>query len=193
MPPTSLNRSLHVWQRSLALLQFFAGQTRSVVSSGEVHKSSKLSSSLMHELQSNLLWLGHALDAREPSPLFDVGITTVVDLAFEELPAQLPRKLIYLRFPLNDGGGNDPFVLRLAVQSLVNLLSTNTRTLVACSAGMSRSPTIAAYALACHLDVTPEAALERIAAIKALEIKGQLWTDVANVFSCVQRPTWQLN
>ncbi len=144
----------------------------------------------MHEIHPNLLWLGHAFDVREPRPLFDACITAVVDVAIEEPPAQLPRQLLYLRFPLNDGGGNDPSVLRLAVQSLADLLYTNTRTLVACSAGMSRSPTIAAYSLACHLDITPELALERIASIKSLEIKGQLWSDVANVFPSVRRPTF---
>ena len=61
----------------------------------------------MHEIHPDLLWLGHALDVREPRPLFDAGITAVVDVAFEEPPAQLPRQLIYCRFPLSDGGGND--------------------------------------------------------------------------------------
>ncbi|GAB5514651.1 protein-tyrosine phosphatase family protein [Rhodopirellula baltica] len=146
----------------------------------------------MHELHPSLLWLGHAFDVRGPRPLFDAGITAVVDVAFEEPPAQLPRQLLYLRFPLNDGGGNDSATLRLAVQSLVDLLHTDTRTIVACSAGMSRSPTIAAYALACHLNIAPELALERIAAIKSLEVKGELWSDVASVFSSVRRPTWCL-
>ena len=146
----------------------------------------------MHELHPNLLWLGHAFDVREPRPLFDAGITAVVDVAFEEPPAELPRQLLYLRFPLNDGGGNGSPVLRLAVQSLVDLLHTETRTIVACSAGMSRSPTIAVFALACHLDIAPEVALERIADIKSLEIKGQLWSDVADVFPSVRRPTWFL-
>ena len=143
----------------------------------------------MQELHPNLLWLGHALDAREPRPLLEAGIAAVVDVAYEELPAQLPRQLIYLRFPLNDGGGNSKAVLRLAVQSLVDLLHTKTRTIVACSAGMSRSPTVAAYALACHLGTTPELVLEQIASIKSLEIKSQLWSDVADVCSNVRRPT----
>ena len=62
----------------------------------------------MHEIHPDLLWVGHALDVREPRPLFDAGIAAVVDVAFEEPPAQLPRGLIYCRFPLNDGGGNAP-------------------------------------------------------------------------------------
>ena len=65
----------------------------------------------MHEIHSNLLWLGHALDIREPRSLFDVGVEAVVDVAYEEPPAQLPRQLIYCRFPINDGGGNEPSTL----------------------------------------------------------------------------------
>ncbi len=144
----------------------------------------------MHELHPNLLWLGHAFDVREPRPLFDAGISAVVDVAYEEAPATLPRQLIYLRFPLNDGGGNELSTLRLVVQTVVELMHSNIRTIVACSAGMSRSPTIAAFSLACYLGITPEAALERIAALKALEIKRQLWNDVSKVFCHVQRPTW---
>ncbi|MEZ6116845.1 MAG: hypothetical protein R3C28_09770 [Pirellulaceae bacterium] len=126
--------------------------------------------------------------------MFDVGITAVVDVAFEEPPAQLPRQLLYLRFPLNDGGGNDPAVLRFAVQSLVDLLHSETRTMVACSAWHYRAfaDNCGLCGAACHLDITPELALERIAAIKSLEIKGQLWSDVARVFPSVRRPTWFL-
>ena len=76
----------------------------------------------MHEIHPDLLWLGHALDVREPRPLFDAGITAVVDVAFEEPPAQLPRQLIYCRFPLSDGGGNDASVLLQTVQTLVDFL-----------------------------------------------------------------------
>lgn len=141
----------------------------------------------MHEIHPDLLWLGHAIDVREPGPLFDAGISAVVDIAFEEPPAQLPRQLIYCRFPLNDGGGNDPSVLLQTVQTLVDLLDSGTRTIVACSAGMSRSPTIAAFALAAHLSHEPDDVIARIADVKSLELKGALWNDVANVFSRVRR------
>jgi protein-tyrosine phosphatase len=142
----------------------------------------------MLEIHENLLWIGHALDVREPRPLFDAGIAAVVDLAYEELPAQLPRQLIYCRFPINDGGGNDPTVLRHAVQCVVDLLGSGTRTIVACSAGMSRSPTIAAFALAAHLDQSPDDVVAGIAASKLPEVKSSLWNDVANVFSRIRRP-----
>ena len=143
----------------------------------------------MHEIHPNLLWVGHALDLREPRSLFDVGINAVVDVAYEEPPAQLPRQLIYCRFPLNDGGGNEPAVLLQTVQTLADLLVSRTRTIVACSAGMSRAPTLAAFALAAYLEQKPEDVITRIAEIKSLEIKGTLWNEVANVFPHVRRAT----
>lgn len=136
----------------------------------------------MHEIHPGRLWLGHALDARDPRSLFEAGIAAVVDVAYEEPPAQLPRKLIYCRFPLNDGGGNDPTLLLQTVQTLVDFLTSQTKTIVACSAGMSRSPTIAAFALAAHLSQQPEDVIARIADQKSLEIKGALWNDVSSVF-----------
>jgi hypothetical protein len=150
--------------------------------------SSRFTQDTMREVYPNLLWIGHALDVREPKALFDVEIAAVIDVAFEEPPAALPRQLIYCRFPLNDGGGNDPAVLLCAVQCIVLLLASGMRTLIACSAGMSRSPTIAAYALAAHLGQSPEDVLLRIAEKKSLEVKGPLWNDVAAVFSRVRRP-----
>lgn len=142
----------------------------------------------MHEILPNLLWIGHAHDVHDMRALFDAGIEAVVDIAFEEPPAQLPRQLIYCRFPINDGGGNDSSVLLHALQCTVDFLASRTRTIVVCSAGLSRSPTIAAFAIAAHLDRAPEDVLSRIAEKKSLEIKGPLWNEVADVFSRVWRP-----
>jgi len=130
----------------------------------------------MHEILSGRLWLGHALDIRNPAELFNQQIAAVVDLAYEEPAAQLPREMIYCRFPLNDGGGNGEERLRLAVSTLVELLRSGTRALVGCSAGRSRSPVIAAFAMAAYLGELPEEALQRIATIKPLEIHSHLWT-----------------
>lgn len=141
----------------------------------------------MYEIHRELLWLGHAGDVREPGPLFDAGITAVVDLAFEEPPAQLPRELIYCRFPLNDGHGNEPSVLLHSVQTVVDFIGAGRRTLIGCSAGMSRSPTIAAFSLAAYLSQRPEDVVARIAGLKTLEINAGLWSDVSDVFSRVRR------
>ncbi len=141
----------------------------------------------MHELHPKQLWMGHALDVREPQGLFDAGIAAVVDVAYEEKPAQVPRQLIYCRFPLNDGGGNEPALLLQVVQTVVDLLADGTPTIISCSAGMSRSPTIAAFALAAHLNQNPDEVISRIVAMKSLELRNELWNDVANVFERVRR------
>ena len=107
----------------------------------------------------------------------------MIDVAYEEPAATIPRQLTYCRFPLNDGGGNDPTTVRLALKTAIELLQSETATLIACSAGMSRSPTLAAFAMAFHLDEPPDNAIARIAEIKALELKQELWADMLLAFN----------
>jgi len=137
----------------------------------------------MHEIHPNLLWVGHAFDIREPVALYDAGISAVIDVAYEEPPSLMPREFTYCRFPLNDGGGNNQFMLYQALRTTTDLLKSDTRTIIACSAGMSRSPTVAAFALAYHLGEEPENVITRIAEIKSLEVKDALWSDVASAFA----------
>ncbi len=94
------------------------------------------------------LWLGHAGDARDLRAVLSAGIEAVVDLAANEPPMAVTRELVYLRFPLLDGAGNPPWLLRLAVEAVVSLLRAGTPTLVFCSAGMSRTPAVAGAAVA---------------------------------------------
>ena len=133
----------------------------------------------MHEIHPKLLWVGHALDVREPRAVIDAGITAIIDLAYEEAVAQIPRSLTYCRFPLHDGGGNPPEQLVQVLRSATGFLRSGTPTMIACSAGLSRSPTVAAFALAHHLSQTPEEVLTRIADVKALEWNSELWSDMA--------------
>ena len=129
------------------------------------------------------LWIGNALDIRTPERLFGAGISAVVDLAYEELPAQLPRQLIYCRFPINDGAGNEATVVRIAIEMIVHLVAVKLPTLVGCSAGTSRSPTFAAAALAVHLDQPLEETIGRIAESRSLDVSGTLWSDVVTIVS----------
>lgn len=98
----------------------------------------------------------------------------------------MPRQLVYCRFPLNDGGGNDPNLLLQTVQTVVDLLAAGTPTIVDCLAGMSRSPTIAAFALVAHLDKTPDDIISPVLSVKSLELKNALWKNVARVFGRVR-------
>jgi len=140
----------------------------------------------MTELFDNLLWLGNSFDARDPAPIFELGIEAVIDLAYEERPGQLPRKLIYCRFPLNDGGGNKEATLVHAIQTLVDFLNRDTRTLIACSAGLSRSPTIAAIGLALHTGKTPAEVVEQIGELKSLAINGLFWNEASKAASNIR-------
>jgi protein-tyrosine phosphatase len=110
----------------------------------------------MRQIESYSLWVGHAGDVADLQALFAAGIAVVIDLAGNEPPAVLPRDRVYCRFPLIDGTGNPVWLLRAAVNTVTCFLRSNTPTLVACSAGLSRSPCIAAAAIAivreCPLD-----------------------------------------
>jgi protein-tyrosine phosphatase len=74
----------------------------------------------------------------------DAGITAVVELADSEPFAVLPRELVRCRFPLSDGGENPPWLIRLAAQTIAELVRAHVPVLVCCSAGMSRSLLLAA-------------------------------------------------
>jgi protein-tyrosine phosphatase len=94
------------------------------------------------------LLLGTCRDARDLKLVADQGIQAVLDLALDEPPAVLFREVAYLRVPLVDGAGNPPALLRLAVATVERLVREEVPTLLACSNGMSRSPSVVAFALA---------------------------------------------
>ncbi len=124
------------------------------------------------------LWIGTALDARDLRGIHDTGIEAVVDLAMDEPPAHPPRELVYLRFPLVDNEGNPAWLLRAAIEALTGLLKADVPTLVACSAGASRSPAIAAIALARWKGFSPEEALKRTG---PGDVSVALWRDLVGL------------
>jgi hypothetical protein len=102
----------------------------------------------MRELEPYSLWLGSVVDAWNLADLHREGVQAIVDLASNEAPIKLTRDLTYCRFPIVDGIGNNRTQLRLAIDTLEALLRAEVPTLVYCSAGMSRSPAVAAAAIA---------------------------------------------
>ena len=135
----------------------------------------------MTEIVPKLLWIGSAMEAREISQVLEAGIEAFVDLALEEKPPNLTRDVVYCRFPLIDGGGNSPSLLRTAIGAVVLLLEKRVPTLVYCGGGMSRSPTIVAAALATSCGSSPEDALKRITAGRPHDVSPALWADVKKV------------
>jgi protein-tyrosine phosphatase len=127
------------------------------------------------------LWLGHAGDARNLRGLLAAGIAALVDLAGEEPPAPLVRDLVYCRFPLVDGAGNAPWLLRAAIDTTAGLLRERVPALVACGAGMSRSPAVVAAALA---RVEGRSLVECLADLSRLgpcDVAAGLWQEVLEV------------
>ncbi len=102
----------------------------------------------MRQLTHRSLWIGNAGDLRQPRMILDSGIEAVIELADNELFAELPRDLIRCRFPLSDGGDNPLWLIRLVGHTICQLLKANVAVLVACSAGMSRSLCAAAAGMA---------------------------------------------
>jgi hypothetical protein len=132
----------------------------------------------MREIVSGCLWLGNAADVRDPRRLLGAGVEAVVDLAYEESPAALPRTMLYCRFPVVDGAGNRPQLLVTAIESTVGLVSRQIPTLVGCGAGMSRSPAILAAVLAIVRGQSPETCLQELLTAVPHDVSPTLWADV---------------
>lgn len=136
----------------------------------------------MRKIDDHDLWLGTALDARDLRKLYEHEIAAVVDLALEEKPAELGRDIIYLRIPLIDGAGNSPLAIRLAIGVVEQLIKSWTKALVACGAGMSRSPAIVAAALARIDERSPDESLEQLISGQPHDVSPLLWADVRQVW-----------
>jgi hypothetical protein len=135
----------------------------------------------MRPIPSTSLWLGHAGDARDLRAVLAAGIEALVDLALEKPPAKVTREIVYARFPLLDGPGNPDWLLRAALVTVTCLLGERTPTLVYCGAGMSRSPAVAAGALALHMRRPPEDSLADVLGGGPADVSAALWADVRRV------------
>jgi protein-tyrosine phosphatase len=114
----------------------------------------------MRAIPNYRLWIGNAGDLDDLRYVLSAGIEAVVDLAIAAQPRQLTRELIYVRVPLTDSEGNSDGFIQSAVNILTSLLTIEIPTLVCCDGGMSRSPCIAAAAIAGLRQTTMEEALQ---------------------------------
>lgn len=135
----------------------------------------------MRRIAGGPLWLGNARDARDLRVVLDAGIEAIVDLAMEETPVSPTRELVYFRVPLVDGEGNSPTMLILATDAVGVLLYEGTPTLVACSAGMSRSPAVVAVALARQEYRPPLDVLAELSRLGPIDVSPGLWQDLGTV------------
>ncbi|MFO0929884.1 MAG: hypothetical protein U0736_23135 [Gemmataceae bacterium] len=137
----------------------------------------------MRPVPGRLLWLGHVGDLRDPRALLNAGVGAVVELADSEPMAMLPRELIRCRFPLSDGGGNPPWLLRLAAETVAALLRGGVPTLVCCGAGMSRSVCVAAAAVALVERRPLDDTVREVATTGPADVAPGLLTELA---ACIQ-------
>src|SRR5262245_3991558 len=140
----------------------------------------------MNQIVPYPLWVGHAREGQDYRRVFDAGIQAAVELAAEEPASQPPRELIYCRFPLVDGPGNDPKLLYLAINTLANLLERQVPTLVGCGGGMSRSPAVAAAAMAMVYQEAPEECLQRVKQHHPTDVTPGFWEDVKGFLESVR-------
>jgi protein-tyrosine phosphatase len=139
----------------------------------------------MHEISPFPLWIGHAGDGRDNVQLSEFGVEAVVQLAIEEPPLDPLREMVYCRVPLLDGVGNPPGRLLLAVRTVTELIRGNVQTLVCCGNGLSRSPVIAAAALALIHREPPDDWLRRVVALNPSDVSPGFWDEVVALF-----PEW---
>ena len=137
----------------------------------------------MREIIPSQLWLGNAMDVRNLRRIHDLGISAIVDLAFEESVPQITREIIYCRFPIVDGSGNTPELLSAAIETTASFIRNCVPAMVACSAGMSRSPAIVAAALALVHGESPDNSLQQLITGNPHDLSPPLWCDVKNVYN----------
>jgi protein-tyrosine phosphatase len=132
----------------------------------------------MNQVNGWSLWIGNATDGRNWRAIFDRGVRAVVQLAVEELPIEPPRELLFYRFPLVDGDGNDPATLRLAIDGVAALIRARLPTLVCCGGGVSRSPAIVAAAISMVSGSGIHESLAAITDSHPSDVSTALWDEV---------------
>lgn len=137
----------------------------------------------MRQIVPFTLWLGHVGDIRDWRVVFDAGIQAIIDLAGNEPPASPPRELVYCRFPLVDGAGNEPRLLEAAVTTLEHFLRTSIPVLVYCSAGLSRSPAVTAAALARTTGRPLDDCLVVVQKTGSVDVSPGLWASLQRDFA----------
>ena len=142
---------------------------------------------LIREVYPDRLCLGNAIDIRDLRLLYENRIAAIVDLAINERPAQPARDTIYFRIPIIDGDGTAIPIIEMAVGCVVMLMEKNVRTIVACSAGMSRSPAIVAAAIAIVTRTSPNDCLAAIASDGPHDVSPILWSHVTTVYNRIRK------
>jgi protein-tyrosine phosphatase len=129
------------------------------------------------------VWIGNSRDVRDLKQIEAHGIQAVVELAADAPPVQMPAEIVYFRCPLSDDEESADWKIDVAIQMVGLLLVGSVPVLVACRAGMNRSPAIVAAALALAEDEPLDKALQKVTAAGPCDISPVLWEAIEERFS----------
>ena len=108
------------------------------------------------------LFVGTTEDAGDEALLCEYDVEAIVSLTHDGPDDGFPSDLEVVRLPMKDGPQNDQQVFEQAVTHVLFHLRAGDNVLVHCSAGASRSPAVAATALALYNEVGLETAFEQV-------------------------------
>jgi protein-tyrosine phosphatase len=137
----------------------------------------------MNQILPYSLRVGHMGDGQDVKALFDAGVQAVVQLAWEEAPILLPREMIVCRIPLADGPGNRPELLRLAIDTIAQLLREHISVLVCCGSGVSRAPALAAAGLARHTGKPLRDCLQEVTRHRHADVQPALYEHLEGILA----------
>lgn len=141
----------------------------------------------MRQISPHVLFVGDRGDVRDLVALRRAGVSAIVDLAVNESPLNPPREMVYCRFPLDDGAGNSRAVLRSAMEAVATLLRNKIQTLVVCSAGMSRAPSVAAGAVSLVTGVSARECLAEVVRGGPADVSPGFWGELVAVVADLKR------
>jgi len=108
------------------------------------------------------LYIGDFQDASRPEKLQERGVNSVLKLTYQDPKEGYPDSVEVHEFIMVDGPRNEYEVFVEAVERLLELFESGNTVFAHCNAGMSRSPTVSAAAIALHESMEFESALDKI-------------------------------
>lgn len=138
----------------------------------------------MDEVARNL-FVGTAEDASDASTLREHDVAVVVSLTHSGPGGDVPADVTLVDTPMMDGPQNSREAFATAVGEVLARLDAGEATLVHCSAGASRSPAVAATALAYHTSSDLTTAFQQIRERRpAADPHDALLRQAADVYVC---------
>lgn len=130
------------------------------------------------------LFIGTVADAGDNALTSEHSIAIIVSLTHSDPDGGFPSDLTVENVPMRDGPQNDQQKFDRAATHVLSCLKTEDNLLVHCSAGASRSPAVAATALALYDEIRLEAAFEQVAKYRnAVDPHGALIRQAARVYT----------